>query len=607
MTSSYWTRTLNQRLSRRRALAATGATGLAAALLAACGGGDDGGSDGGTSSLLSKPVDASNGAKKGGIMNFWRDREVDSSDPHLTTRNAPGSISTYSRLVRRKPGYLSPQPVEFIGDLAESWEVSGDRLQTTFKLRPNARWHNIPPVNGRNVDAQDVAYTWRRVAAMGANRSLLANSVSPSAPIESVTALDDRTVVMKTARPAAGLLGLLSGTISGYMWMVPRESESQYELRRTTIGSGPWMVSEYVPSVHLHFKRHEGFYDAGKLYFDEIREPIVPEYATQLAQFKTGAIYAFEVRPADVLATKRDAPGIDLYQVEPPSQGNIAFFGWNPAYGPQTPFRDKRLRQAFSMSWDRDLWIDAFYEVEKFRSEGMPIKVAWNSSILSIWPEWWLDPQGKDLGAAARNYEYKVAEAKKLVAAAGHANGIEIKAQYVTTGEYGTDFNKRVETLMNFGRAVGLNMNTVPVGFSTDWRPKVADALGDFEGLSFRAGAAGSQIADVGEGAFAYYHYQGGVNYTGFFSEDSSFQKGDPRLNDLLEKVRAEFDEKKRISMMHDFQRIMADAQYMLHFPGSASSFTMSWPAVRNQEVFTGDLPYLSKWLDMTKPPHGSS
>jgi peptide/nickel transport system substrate-binding protein len=606
MASSYWNQTLRQRLSRRRALAATGAGAAGAVLLAACGGDRDS-EDGGTSSLLTKPQDVTSGAKKGGVMLFWRDREVDTSDPHATTRNAPGSISTYSRLVRRKPGYMAPQPVEFIGDLAESWEVSGDRLQLTFKLRPQAKWHNVSPVSGRAVDAQDIAYSWRRVAAVGANRSLLANSVSPSAPIVSIDAVDDRTVVIKTARPAAGLLGLLSGTISGYLWIIPRESDGGYELRRTTIGSGPWMVQEYVPSVHLIFKRHEGWYDAGKLFFDEVREPIVSEYAAQLAQFKAGSIYDFAVRPADVLVTKRDEPRIDLYQIDPPSNGQIAFFGWNPAYGDATPFRDKRMRQAFSMSWDRDLWIDVFYEVEKFRAEGMPIEVAWNSSILSIWPEWWVDPKGKDLGEAAKIYQYNVAEAKKLVSAAGHPNGIEIKAQYVTTGQYGTDFNKRVETLMNFGRAAGLNMNTVGVGFSTDWRPKVADALGDFEGLSFRSGAAGSQIADVGEGAFAYYHYQGGVNYTGFFSEDSSFQKGDPRLNSLLENIRTEFDEKKRISMMHEVQRIMADAQYMLHFPGSASSFTMSWPALRNQEVFTGELPYLNQWLDMTKPPHGSS
>ena len=605
MEPNYWTNTLTQRLSRRRTLAAAGGLTAGAALLAACGG--DSGSGGGTTSLLSQPVDTSKQAKRGGVMAFWRDREVDTSDPHATTRNAPGSISTYSRLFRRKPGYMAPQPVDFIGDLAESWETSADKLQMTIKLRPNAKWHNVAPVNGRNVDAQDIAYSWRRVATVGANRSLLANSVSPSAPVESMTAVDDRTVMIKTARPAAGLQGLLSGTISGYLWIIPRESDGGYELRRTTIGSGPWMVTDYTPSVRLVFKRHEGWYDAGKLYFDEVREPIVPEYATQLAQFKTGSVYDFSVRPTDILATKADVPAIQIFQEEPPAMGQIAFFGWNPALGAATPFRDKRLRQAFSMSWDRDLWIDAFYEVEKFKAQGFPMDVAWNSSILAIWPEWWLDPQGKDLGAGAKFYEYNVAEAKKLVAAAGHANGLDIKAQYVTTGEYGTDFNAKVETLMNFGRVVGLNMSTVPVGFSTDWRPKVADAKGDFEGISFRSGAAGSQIADVGEGAFAYYHHEGGVNYTGFFSEDSAFQKGDPRINSLLENIRTEFDQKRRISMMHEVQRIMADAQYMIHFPGSASSFNMSWPVVSNQQVYTGDLPHVDKWLDTSKPPLGTA
>ena len=606
MESNYWSQVLSQRVSRRRALATSSAGVLSAAFLAACGGEDGPGSTTSTG-LLSKPVDDSKTAKRGGVMAFWRDREVDTSDPHATTRNAPGSISTYSRLFRRKAGYLGPQPVEFEGDLAESWETSADGLQMTLKLRPNARWHTVAPVNGRAVDAQDIAFSWNRVATVGANRSLLANSVSPAAPIESMTAIDRQTVLIKTAKPAAGLQGLLSGTISGYLWIVPREVDGGYDIRRTTIGSGPWMVSQYEPSVQLVFKRHEGWHHANDLYFDEIREPIVNEYAAQLAQFKGGNIYDFEVRPTDILATKGDVPDLNIYQLEPPAMGQIAFFGWNPAMGAATPFRDQRLRQALSMSWDRDLWIDTFYEVEKFRAEGFPMDVRWNSSLLAIWPEWWLDPRGKELGDAAKFYQYNVTEAKKLVTAASHNSSVPIKAQYVTTGQYGTDFNAKVETLMNFAGVVGLNMVTEAVGFSTDWRPKVADAMGDFEGISFRSGAAGSQIADVGEGAFAYYHPQGGVNYTGFFSEDSTFQKGDPRISSLLERTRIEFDHKKRVAMMHELQKIMADQQYMIHFPGSASSFTMSWPAIRNQEVFTGDLPHVNKWLDTTKPPVGKA
>jgi peptide/nickel transport system substrate-binding protein len=602
---NYWKTASAQRLSRRRALAGAGAGTLAGVLLAACGG-DDGSGSTDTGSLVTRPVDTSKQAKRGGVMQFYRDREVTTSDPHFTSRTQPGTASTYSRLFRRKPGHLGPQPVEFIGDLSESWEVSPDKLQITIKLKP-ATWHNVAPVSGRPVDGQDIAYSWQRVASVGANRSLLANAASPSAPIESIRAIDNRTIQIKTSQPAAGLFGLLSGTISGYLWIIPRESEDKYDLRRTTIGSGQWMVGEYEPSVRLVFKRHEGWHEKDSVYFDEVREPIVPEYATGLAQFKTGSIYSFAVRPTDILATKKDVPSLELYALEPPSNGNIAFFGWNPAYGAGTPFRDKRLRQALSMSWDRDLWIDTFYEYSKFRSEGIPAEVNWNSSLLAVWPEWWLDPKGKELGAGAKYYQYDLAEAKKLVAAAGFASGVDIKAQYIITGEYGTDFNGRVETLMNFARAAGLNMRTVPVNFNTDWRPKVADALGDFEGISFRAGAAGTQIADVIEGAFAYYHYQGGVNYTGFFSANSSFQKGDPRLNEILEKGRAEFDPKKRISLAHELQRLMAEEQYMLHFPGSASTFDLSWPAVRNQNVFTGELAHVRTWLDTSRRPVGSS
>ena len=42
MSASYWDKVLQNRLSRRRALAASGAVGLGTAILSACGGGDEG-------------------------------------------------------------------------------------------------------------------------------------------------------------------------------------------------------------------------------------------------------------------------------------------------------------------------------------------------------------------------------------------------------------------------------------------------------------------------------------------------------------------------------------------------------------------------------------
>ena len=360
-----------------------------------CGGGSGDSKTEQATGLITKAADSAKQAKRGGVYLGSRTGDVDHSDPHVTTQQAPGTAMTYSRLFRRKPGFLAPQPVEFIGDLAESYEQSADKLTMTVKLR-NSKWHPTAPVNGRAVDAQDVAYTWTRVATMGANRSLLANAVSPTAPIESVRALDDKTVQIKTAFPSPALIPLLSGQISGYLWIMPRESEKGYDPRKVNIGSGPWYVSDYTPSVKITFKRNEGWYDAAKVNFDQIDQPIVPEYATGLAQFKTGGIYGavgfggtMTVRPDDVLQVKKDTPQLDLYLQEPGQQSNFAFFGWNPAHGAASPFRDKRMRQARSMAVDRDLWIDTFYNVEKFKAAGIPMQSAWNTAITTVWPGWW--------------------------------------------------------------------------------------------------------------------------------------------------------------------------------------------------------------------------
>src|SRR5689334_8957766 len=183
--ATYWQSVFRQRVSRRRSLAMGAAAGASAAVLAACGGSSGGNKatgSGAAPSLITQPVDTTKTAKRGGDYLSSRTSDIDQNDPHFTTQAAPGTAQTYSRLFRRKPGVLGPQPFEFIGDLADSYEFSPDKLAMTVKLKAS-KWHPVPPVNGRAVDAQDVAFTWKRLEAMGANRSLLAHSVSPGAPI----------------------------------------------------------------------------------------------------------------------------------------------------------------------------------------------------------------------------------------------------------------------------------------------------------------------------------------------------------------------------------------------------------------------------------------
>jgi peptide/nickel transport system substrate-binding protein len=612
MLPNYWHRFSRTRLSRRRALIATGAGASAAVFIAACGGGDGNGDENG-SGLLLQPKDTTKDAKRGGIWLGSHNADVQTFDPHFqSVPNQALTQFTYSRLFKAKPGRLEPAIWgETTGDLAQSWEYNPDKTQLTIKLH-DTKWHDLAPVNGRALDANDVVFTWQRLEKVGTNRTLFANSVSPNAPIETVTAPDNKTVVLKLKFPAAALLSTLATFTAGSFYVVPKEAESGIDLARTQVGSGPFMLAEYNPSSRYVYKRHDGYYDANSVYIDEIHLPIVAEYATVLAQFRAGAIYRYGnrgegINGEDVLPLKQSIPQLELYQGDVRQQTYSAFYGWNPARGENTPFRDRRMRQAFSMSWDRDLFIDAAYNVSALEAQGIPLETRWNTPVYNVADGWWLDPKGKDFGPNARYYQFNLEEAKKLVAAAGYAGGLDVDAQYVTTGQYGTDFNKQVEIIINFARDAGIRMQTKPVGFTTDWRPKVADSQGDFDGISFRIFPEGSQ--DWGDRLFSVYHPEGGLNYTGLFNQDtSSYKKGDPRLNEIIEKVRTEFDNETRISLIEEFQRLDAPEMYRPRFPGSAAALSVIWPVIRNHRVQVGDdIDYVGMWLDPTKAPLGKT
>src|SRR5262245_63492177 len=82
-------------------------------------------------------------------------------DPDLTIsyKTHIAYTFTHSRLVRHKagPGVI-PGTFAIEGDLAESWTQPNETTYV-FKLRRGVRWHNKPPVNGRELTAEDVRYT----------------------------------------------------------------------------------------------------------------------------------------------------------------------------------------------------------------------------------------------------------------------------------------------------------------------------------------------------------------------------------------------------------------------------------------------------------------
>ena len=90
-----------------------------------------------------------------------------------------------------------------------------------------------------------------------------------------------------------------------------------------------------------------------------------------------------------------------------------------------SPFRDERLRQAWVLTWDRELYLDTVFNADKFSAGGVPVDIVNESGLqANTYAGWLLDPQGKDFGPNAKYFKKDLAEAKKLVVAAGFASGV---------------------------------------------------------------------------------------------------------------------------------------------------------------------------------------
>jgi peptide/nickel transport system substrate-binding protein len=571
--------------------------------LAACGGGDEQDSEPATSKVV-PIVDSTKQAKRGGAFKGYRTQDALTWDPHVTSSQwTPPLAVVYGRLMILRAGVTKDSDGEPEGNHAESWEFSPDRMTLTMKLRQNMKWHNIAPVNGRTVDMDDVIYSGKRLFQQGTQRAAFSNAVNPTAPVTSISAPDSRTVVFKLAFPMVSLPALLAHQFGGYFHIVPRESDGQFDLRHTSIGSGPWQVAEHVPSSRVVLKRHPDYFIQDHPIVDSLEQVIIPEYATGLAQFKTGSIYHFAVRAEDVLATKNDVSQLELYQAPVTANTNAVFFGWRPT--DRSPFRDARLRQALSMSIDRDLYIEVNYNTKALETQGFPIEKRWNSALAAnYFAGWWLDPQSKDFGPNASYFKRDVAEAKKLISAAGYTGQPIIATS--APDQYGAAYAKDIEVIHGMAAESGFKFETNIVGYNTGYQPQYRDSRGNYEGTTYRNVIGGD--TDAIEALVAIYSPAAGATFVGLDAAGKGDYSGDPFVESQLLKGRAEPDSEKRRAIVHDVQRHLAKQQYVIRFPGGASGLALSWPAVKNFLAFRGSnasfhgVEYYS-WLDETQPP----
>src|SRR4029077_10328127 len=158
-------------------------------------------------------------------------------DPHLTIsyKTHIAYSFTHSRLLKHKAGpAIQPGTFPIEGDLAESWTQLNETT-SVFKLRRGVRGQNKPPVNGRELTADDVVYSVERFKTIKGN----ANAYMLSS-LDRVEALDKYTVRFTLKEPFVWFADMIANPHA--VPIIARECVEKFgDLKKAeaTVGTGP--------------------------------------------------------------------------------------------------------------------------------------------------------------------------------------------------------------------------------------------------------------------------------------------------------------------------------------------------------------------------------
>jgi peptide/nickel transport system substrate-binding protein len=505
--------------------------------------------------------------KPGGIARL-RGYDPPHFDPHLNVSYRLHTLLsfTHSRLLRHKFGpEVTPGSFLVEGDVAESWE-NPNPTTYIFHLHQGVHFHDKPPVNGREMTADDVTFSFDRfINTKGnANRYMLSS-------VDRIEALDKYTVKFTLKEPYAWFLNILSSPTG--TWIVAKEAVETFgdlKKQEACIGTGPFVLENWDPNKQSILKRHPGFYMSGRPYLDEANWIVFEDLSTRTAAYRTGKVdfgpeWITAVRQEDLASFKRTNPNYTYMEYR------SDVFGYLYMRTDKPPFNDVRVRRAISMAWDRKGVMAAINEGRGMLTAHVPaFLVDWSLPV-------------DQLGDAARYLEYNPKEARKLLAQAGYPHGFETPLH--TTFGYGSVWKDHVQMVAEFLNQIGIKTTIEP----KDYGAYISSTFfGKYDML-----AMGLQTPYTEPDNYLY-----GPYYPGHFKNQSHVN--DPKLAQMLDEQRRTLDTEARRQQLFAIQRYLAEQMY--YVPAYTGFTVGSWqPHVKNYMVnnsYDFGSRLINTWLD---------
>ncbi len=403
---------------------------------------------------------ASQTPKSGGVLH-----SPTTTDPYdwdvsfngKATGNGEAMSLAYNSLLGFKAGpEVGYNDAVLAPELAEKWEVSPDARVFTFHLRKNVHFANLPPVNGRELTSGDVKWSyeyWTRTGQFKDKNLPKAYYDYMFDGMEAIETPDPYTAVVRFKEPS---IPFLNYSAADHNHIAPHEIyDADGNLKTRIVGSGPFQLDEGASQKGTRYvwKKNPAYWDTGKPYVDELQWIVTAN--------ESAAFAAFQSRQLDMLGKGGMRLGFantqELRKISP----QAVFFDFETAF-PQDffmrldkgPYADVRVRKALSLAVDRDEFMRTFQAGQG--SWMMP----------GIFSGYFTQEEVK------KYVRYDPGEAKRLLADAGHSNGVDVELTYPGT-TYGDLYISQIQLLQAQLKRSGFNLdlkNIEPSTFSLNMK-----------------------------------------------------------------------------------------------------------------------------------------
>jgi ABC-type transport system substrate-binding protein len=460
-------------------------------------------------------------AKHGGIMRYG----VLSAPAHFDVHQS-GTVSNmgtqgcmYDTLLRRNP-LDSGQTI--IPDLAHSWEISPDGKTYTFFLRKGVTFHD-----GADFTAEDVKATYDRIVSPPKGVSIPRTPLF--ATVSEINVRDPHIIEFKLheARPQSFMLGAFA---SGWNIIVRKKTleDNHYNLRQIPNypGTGPFRHVRRIDKEVWVMEKYPHYWNEGLPYLDGVEIYHLPAFSPELgaALLANKVDYARALDPGTARKVQATAgmSSTTFYQ-------SVIQAVW--MNNKKKPFDDPRVRRALHLAFDRPVLVDVVKDVAPMMVGGFIYPFSEFAT-----PK---EQMGQRLGYQS-DPTAAIKEARQLLAAAGHANGlknVDFMVRDIATFKL---WSVAIQAMLKETLNIETNLRTVQVSVWFD----EAEA-GTFD---ITISAIVSTLIDPSDYFSAWYSANGPQNYSRW---------SNPTFEELLPRINRELDESKRKDLILQAEAVM--------------------------------------------------